>query len=287
MGVIYIGSADAKMYKGNERINKIYRGDTLGYERQYAAPTINSVSSDSTSLTFTVTNNADESATIVYEQGDATPDASSVVLAAGATSSNVTLSGLASSTTFTIYARADSGTGATSSGVASTNITTGAPPAPTSVSLSVTGYMVSYINNMSNAFSGNFALPSGTFAASGGNGNHVGSVLYMTFNLAFKLSKVGIQTGYTKINQMSLQYDTSNGSGTGWTSLGAKGKGSGDANFQTINGRTWWQPDWSNTTHNYTHWKLVADTQSGNVSNEYWQELFLSDSTETTTFGSH
>lgn len=287
MGVIYVGSADAIMYKGNERINKIYRGDTLGYERQYAAPTVNSVDSDSTSITFTVTNNADESATIVYEQGDATPDASSVVLAAGATSSNVTLSGLASSTTFTVYARADSGTGATSSGVTSTNITTGAPPAPTSVSLSLSGYIASYINNVSRAFDANFSVPGGSFAASMGNGNHAGSILYMTFNSAFKLSKVGLATGYTKINQMSLQYDTSNGSGTGWTSLGAKGKGSGDPNFQTINGQTWWQPDWSNTTHNYTHWKLVADTQGGNVSNEYWQELFLSDSSETTTFGAH
>ncbi len=287
MGVIYVGSADAIMYKGNERINKIYRGNTLAYDRTYSAPTITSVSSDSTSITFTITNNADESATIVYEQGDATPDASSVVLAAGATSSNITLSGLDASTSYTVYARADSGTGATSSGVASTSITTGAPPAPTSVSLSLSGYITSYINNVSNAFDGNFALPSGTFAASGGAGNHVGSTLFMTFNSAFKLSRVGIQTGYTKINQMSLYYDSSNGSGTGWTSIGSKGKGSGDANFQTINSRTWWQPNWSNTTHNYTHWKLVADTQSSAFSNEYWQELYLADSGENTTFGSH
>ena len=74
MGVIYVGSADAIMYKGNQRINKIYRGNTLAYNRTYSAPTINSISSDSTSITFTITNNADESATIVYEQGDATPE---------------------------------------------------------------------------------------------------------------------------------------------------------------------------------------------------------------------
>ena len=287
MGIIYVGSADAIMYKGNQRINKIYRGSTLAYNRTYSAPTINSISSDSTSITFTITNNADESATVVYEQGDATPDASNVVLAAGATSSNITLSGLDASTSYTVYARADSGTGATSSGVASTSISTGAPPAPTSVSLSMSGYIVSYINQPSRAFDGNFSVPGGSFAASMSGGNHNGSILNMTFNSAFKLSRVGIQTGYTKISEMTLYYDTSNGSGTGWTSVGAQAKTSGHSNFQTLGGRTWWQPNWSNTTHKYTHWKLQATADSGAWSNEYWQELYLADSGENTTFGAH
>ena len=287
MGVIYVGSTDAIMYKGNQRINKIYRGNTLAYNRTYSAPTINSISSDSTSITFTITNNADESATIFYEQGDSTPDASSVVLAAGATSSNITLSGLTASTTYTVYARADSGTGATSSVVASTSITTGAPPGPTSVTLSASGYITSYINNMSKAFDGNFALPSGTFAASISGGGHNGSILNMTFDAAFALSIVGIQTGYTKISQMTLYYDTSNGSGTGWTSVGAQAKTSGHSNFQTLGGRTWWQPNWGNTSNSYTHWKLQATADSGAWSNEYWQELYLADNSETTTFGAH
>lgn len=287
MGVIYVGAADTKMYKGTQRINRLYRGSTLAYQRQHSAPTITSVSSDATSITFTITNNSDESATIFYEQGDATPDAASVVLASGATSSNITLSGLSSSTTFTVYARSDSGTGAASSGVAQTNITTSAPPAPTSVSLSASGYITSYINNMSKAFDANFSLPGGTFAASVSSGTHTGSILNMTFNSAFALSRVGIQTGYTKISEMTLYYDTSNGSGTGWTSLGAKAKTSGHSNFQTLGGRTWWQPNWSNTTHSYTHWKLQATAQSGAVSNEYWQELYLANNGETTTFGAH
>ena len=140
---------------------------------------------------------------------------------------------------------------------------------------------------MSKAFDGNFSLPGGTFAASMSGGSHTGSILNMTFNAAFKLSIVGIQTGYTKISEMTLYYDTSNGSGTGWTSVGAQAKTSGHSNFQTINSRTWWQPNWSNTTNSYTHWKLQATADSGAWSNEYWQELYLADSGENTTFGAH
>ena len=158
---------------------------------------------------------------------------------------------------------------------------------PTSVSLSASGYITTYINVMSRAFDGNFSLPGGTFAASMSGGNHNGSILNMTFDAAFALSIVGIQTGYTKISEMTLYYDTSNGSGTGWTSVGAQAKTSGHSNFQTLGGRNWWQPNWGNTSNSYTHWKLQATADSGAWSNEYWQELYLADNGENTTFGAH
>lgn len=160
-------------------------------------------------------------------------------------------------------------------------------PVIPSVSISMSGYITSYINQPTRAFDGNFSLPGGTFAASISSGTHTGSILNMTFGSPFTLNTIGIQTGYTKISEMTLYYDTSNGSGTGWTSIGAKDKTSGHANFQTINTRTWWQPSWNNTSNSYTHWKLQATSQSGATSNEYWQELYLADSSGTITFGAH
>ena len=161
------------------------------------------------------------------------------------------------------------------------------PVIPSLSSLSMSGFIVSYINQPSRAFDGNFSLPGGSFAASISNGTHTGSILNMTFGSPFILNTIGIQTGYTKISEMTLYYDTSNGSGTGWTSLGAKDKTSGHSNFQTINSRTWWQPSWNNTSNSYTHWKLQATAQSGANSNEYWQELYLADSSGIITFGVH
>jgi len=71
------------------------------------APTITYVSKTATSITFTVKNNHSVTALIYYEHTDSTPDLAYVSLSAGATSSNLTISGLASSTYYYIYAQAD------------------------------------------------------------------------------------------------------------------------------------------------------------------------------------
>jgi hypothetical protein len=70
-------------------------------------PTINFVSSTTTSITFTIKNNDAQSAVILWEQNDTTPDANSLELAAGVTSSDLTISGLTEGTLLTIYATAN------------------------------------------------------------------------------------------------------------------------------------------------------------------------------------
>ena len=121
---IYKGNTNiSKIYRGDMEIKKIYLGDTQLYANQVVAPTITYVSKGDTSLTFTITNNDSEQAVIYYEHTDSTPDASSVTLAAGATSTNLTISGLAELTSYTIYAQATK-TGADSSTVVSFTETT-------------------------------------------------------------------------------------------------------------------------------------------------------------------
>lgn len=61
------------------------------------------------------------------------------------------------------------------------------------------GYMASGGSN-SNAFNGSH------FAYSNGNGNHVGSYIQLVFPSAVTLNKLWIQTGYTKIDGMTLKY---------------------------------------------------------------------------------
>lgn len=78
---------------------------TLDWET-LANPTITFVSATSSSLTFTLRNNAVVSADIYYELDDTTPDANFVTLGAGSTSSNITISGLNPSTSYIIYAQA-------------------------------------------------------------------------------------------------------------------------------------------------------------------------------------
>jgi hypothetical protein len=78
---------------------------TLDWET-LANPTITFVSATSSSITFTVRNNANVSANIYYEQGDNTPDANFVTLGTNVTSSNITISGLTPSTSYIIYAEA-------------------------------------------------------------------------------------------------------------------------------------------------------------------------------------
>ena len=123
MAPFYLENTNLKGYVGNSVLKKLYLGDTQLYANQVVAPTITYVSKGDTSLTFTITNNDSEQAVIYYEHTDSTPDASSVTLAAGATSTNLTISGLAELTSYTIYAQATK-TGADSSTVVSFTETT-------------------------------------------------------------------------------------------------------------------------------------------------------------------
>lgn len=68
-----------------------------------AAPSIVYKSATTSSLTFTVTNNANEECRIYYEHSDSSPDAHYVTLAAGA-SQDVTESSLSTGTSYTVYA---------------------------------------------------------------------------------------------------------------------------------------------------------------------------------------
>lgn len=125
MAPFYIGNSTLKAYIGGNQIQKIYQGSTLSYQNIVVDPTITYVSKGDTSITFTVTNNDSQTATIYYEHSDATPDAGSVSVAAGATSSNITISGLAELTSYTIYAQATRVGVQSSSVVSFTETTTG------------------------------------------------------------------------------------------------------------------------------------------------------------------
>jgi len=125
MAPFYIGNSTLKGYVGGNQIEKIYQGSTLLYQNTVVDPTITYVSKGDTSITFTVTNNDFQTATIYYEHSDATPDAGSVSVAAGATSSNITISGLVTLTTYTVYAQATRVGVPSSSVVSFTETTTG------------------------------------------------------------------------------------------------------------------------------------------------------------------
>jgi hypothetical protein len=71
-------------------------------------PDITLVSKTDTEITFTITNNSSESATIYWEVGDTTPDANTLTLLANGTSGNLTAGGLTEITEYTIYASAKS-----------------------------------------------------------------------------------------------------------------------------------------------------------------------------------
>ena len=272
MGV-YIGATPiSKVYQGSSVLSKLNLGGNLLWVNQAASPTITYVSRGETSLTFTLTNNDTSTASIYYEHTDTTPDLSFVSLASGA-STNVTVTGLASSTSYTVYAQAvvtgkesstivnftQSTAGwtqlgseyskasgsphfttidgrtwwapvfnnssiastqwkfvATSTGgeysneywqelyIAAHNGTTYNSTAASGLSFS--GFITSYINNPSRAFDGNYALPSGTAAASVSSGNHNGSTIFLNFASPVTLNTIRIQTGYTKVSGMTLYY---------------------------------------------------------------------------------
>jgi hypothetical protein len=90
---------------------------------QAATPTITEVSKTETEIVFTITNNDASTAVILWEVDDSSPDANSLELATGVTSSNITVDSLADDTTFIVYATANV-TGKIKSEVASESITT-------------------------------------------------------------------------------------------------------------------------------------------------------------------
>lgn len=129
-----------------------------------------------------------------------------------------------------------------------------------------------YIFNTGNAFDNGYALPSSTFCASIGNDNHVGYGTTMTFTVPTALYEFRIQTGYTKMQTMKLEYN----SGGGWTDyLTNLDKSSGSPLFVTIDTRTWWQVLTNNTSTYASSWRMTCTVNGSNVSNEYWQELYL------------
>jgi hypothetical protein len=94
---------------------------------QALAPTITEVSTTTDEIVFTITNNDASTAVILWEVDDSSPDANSLELATGVTSSNITVDSLADDTTFIVYATANV-TGKIKSEVASESITTDALP---------------------------------------------------------------------------------------------------------------------------------------------------------------
>jgi hypothetical protein len=69
-------------------------------------PTITYVSKTEASITFTVTNNDADPAIILYEKDDVTPDFNGVEVLGGATSGELSITGLDASTEYTVYASA-------------------------------------------------------------------------------------------------------------------------------------------------------------------------------------
>jgi hypothetical protein len=94
---------------------------------QALAPTITEVSVTDSSITFTIKNNDTETATIVYRIDDLTAEGESISLAGGATSSNITESGLDDDTEFIVFATANV-TGKVKSNVTQLAITTDPTP---------------------------------------------------------------------------------------------------------------------------------------------------------------
>jgi hypothetical protein len=98
-----------------------------GVTEQALAPTITEVSVTDSSITFTIKNEDTETATIVYRIDDLTAEGESISLAGGATSSNITESGLDDDTEFIVFATANV-TGKVKSNVTQLEIET--DPAP-------------------------------------------------------------------------------------------------------------------------------------------------------------
>ena len=107
-GVMGLGASltyDAFAFPGIALSSQMSLGVNLTYETyKKLPPTINFVSKDENSITFTLTNNDGKALSIFYEIDDDTPDLNNILVGAGATSSEITLSGLSAFTTYTLYA---------------------------------------------------------------------------------------------------------------------------------------------------------------------------------------
>ena len=128
--------------------------DVVTYAQYNYAPLEPTIAYDSktlTSLSFYITNNSPYACTVYYEQNDITPDANSVELGAGVTSSLLTISGLQNNVEYTVYAQA--WIGIYSSSVDSFIETTPTLTAPTITYVSKTGYLLrfTFTNNYSAA----------------------------------------------------------------------------------------------------------------------------------------
>lgn len=129
-----------------------------------------------------------------------------------------------------------------------------------------------YIFRPQDAFDLDYSLPGGTFCASIGNDNHVGYGTTMTFTVPTALYEFRIQTGYTKMQTMAMQYYN----GSTWVDyLTGLNKASGSPLFVTIDTRTWWQVLTNNTSTFASQWRVICTVNGAAVSNEYWQELYL------------
>ena len=123
MAPFYLGNNIVKGYIGTNQIQKIYQGSNLLYQNAVADPTITYVSRTDSTLTFTLTNNDSQTATIYYEHSDTTPDAASATVPAGDTTNNITITGLSSGVSYTVYAQGTRGGAENSNAVSFTQTT--------------------------------------------------------------------------------------------------------------------------------------------------------------------
>jgi hypothetical protein len=114
--------------------------------RVTVAPTITFISKTFNSITFNITNNDSETSTIYYQQNVTPPTTNSVVVNAGQTSSNLTISGLTKQTSYTVYAQAQANNRLLSSVVSFTETTPDFPTLtnPTITFVSATANSISF-----------------------------------------------------------------------------------------------------------------------------------------------
>ena len=135
---------------------------------QALAPTITFVSKTDSQIVFTIKNNDDATAVILWELDDATPDANSLELAADTTSSNITVTGLDDDTEFIVYATANV-TGKVKSNVSQLSITTD----ETITFISATGGTTLEYNESGKRYKSHTFTSSGTFTVNSlGNQNN-------------------------------------------------------------------------------------------------------------------
>ena len=135
----------------------ITRRGGVGSE-QALAPTITFVSKTDSQIVFTIKNNDDATAVILWELDDATPDANSLELAADTTSNNITVTGLDDDTEFIVYATANV-TGKVKSNVSQLSITTDQLP----TFISATGGTTAEYNESGKRYKSHTFTSSGNF----------------------------------------------------------------------------------------------------------------------------